>query len=47
MGKIIKGPRPAVFDSEANLLSPKNDLEWVAFNTETTGFKNSVRIGAK
>jgi DNA polymerase-3 subunit epsilon len=44
MGKIIKGPWPAVFDSEVNLLSPKNDLEWVAFDTETTGFKNSDRI---
>ena len=44
MGKVIKGPWPAVFDSEVNLLSPKNDLEWVAFDTETTGFKNSDRI---
>ncbi len=44
MGKVIKGPWPAVSDSEINLIPPKNDLEWVAFDVETTGFKNSDRI---
>ena len=44
MGKVIKGPWPPVSDSEINLIPPKNDLEWVAFDIETTGFKNSDRI---
>ncbi len=37
MGKVIKGPWPLVSDSETNLIPPKNDLEWVAFDIETTG----------
>ena len=44
MGKVIKGQWPPVSDSEINLIPPKNDLEWVAFDIETTGFKNSDRI---
>lgn len=44
MGRLIKGPWSFSGIEEQNLVSPSDDLEYVAFDVETTGFNKSDRI---
>jgi DNA polymerase III epsilon subunit-like protein len=43
MGRLIKGPWAFTAD-EQNLVLPSDDLEYVAFDVETTGFNKNDRI---
>jgi DNA polymerase-3 subunit epsilon len=44
MGKLIKGPWSVFNDDSSDLILPNDDLEYVAFDVETTGFNKTDRI---
>ena len=44
MGRLIKGPWAFSGTEGKALVLPNNDLEYVAFDVETTGFNKSDRI---
>lgn len=44
MGRIIRGPWSLEETSSSNLLKPDNELEYVAFDIETTGLYKSDKI---
>lgn len=44
MGKKVKIPSPPSSENKINLIPPRSDLEWVAFDIETTGFRKTDRI---
>jgi DNA polymerase-3 subunit epsilon len=44
MGKLIKGPWSVISHDSDELVLPSNELEYVAFDVETTGFNKTDRI---
>ena len=44
MGKVIKGPWSINYDKPSQLIVPNEELEFVAFDVETTGFNRTDRI---
>lgn len=44
MGKLINGPWSVFNDDSSDLILPNDDLEYVAFDVETTGFNKTDRI---
>lgn len=44
MGKLIKGPWSVVDEDSDNLILPTDEIEYVAFDVETTGFNKTDRI---
>jgi len=44
MGRLIKGPWAFGATDDQDLMPPSDDLEYVAFDVETTGFNKNDRI---
>ncbi len=44
MGKLVKGPWSMVTNDRSGLALPNSNLEFVAFDVETTGFGKNDRI---
>ena len=44
MGRLIKGPWTYISTAGQDLVAPNDDLEYVAFDVETTGFNKNDRI---
>ena len=44
MGKLIKGPWSVVDEDSDDLILPTDEIEYVAFDVETTGFNKTDRI---
>ena len=44
MGRLIKGPWTYISTAGQDLVVPNDDLEYVAFDVETTGFNKNDRI---
>ena len=44
MGRLIKGPWAFGSSDDQDLMPPSDDMEYVAFDVETTGFNKNDRI---
>ncbi len=44
MGRLIKGPWSFSATEDQDLVLPSDELEYVAFDVETTGFNKNDRI---